>query len=309
MRGSMALTPSFSDITFTVRDGLRLHVRYYPANGQFGHLRRPVICLPGLTRNGRDFHDLANALSSRSGEERDVYAFDYRGRGLSEFDPEWRNYNVPAEALDVIDFVTMRNLAGAAIIGTSRGGLIAMVMAALQPSVMGPVVLNDIGPVIERDGLARISAYVGRIPVPGTWPEAARLVRDMNKRAFPSAPDSVWEKFARQWFNEKSGRPAPGFDAKIGNTLSVLDGPMPALWSQFACLKRHPLLVLRGEHSDILSAATVDEMRRRTPVFADHVVKGEGHAPLLMDPTSIDIIAGFLASSDTYVYQPLREIA
>ncbi len=305
----MATIQVFSDITFTARDGLRLHVRHYPSKGLSGHQKRPVICLPGLTRNGRDFHELALALSSRQGEERDVYAFDYRGRGLSEFDPDWRNYNVPNEALDVIDFVILRNLAGAAIAGTSRGGLIAMVMAALQPTLMGPVVLNDIGPVIERNGLARISAYVGRIPTPGTWPEAAKLVRDMNKRAFPAVPDETWDKVARQWFNEKNGRPAPGFDAKLGNTLSVLDGPMPPMWNQFACLKRHPLLVLRGEHSDILSAETVEEMRRRTPVFADYLAKGEGHAPLLIDPGSIGVIAGFLATCDSTAYEPLRAIA
>jgi pimeloyl-ACP methyl ester carboxylesterase len=305
----MAATGLFEELYFTVRDGLRLHARYYPAQNKFGHLRRPVLCLPGLTRNGRDFHVVAMALASRPGEERDVYTLDLRGRGLSDSDPDWRNYNVPTEALDVLDFITMRNLAGACIVGTSRGGMIAMVMAAMQPSVMGPVVLNDIGPVIEQSGLARISAYVGRIPVPGTWPEAAKLVRDMNKRAFPAVPDDGWETWARQWYNEKNGRPAAGFDAKIGNTLSVLDGPMPTLWRQFDCLKRHPLLALRGEHSDILSAATIDDMRRRHPVFADHLVPGEGHAPLLVDATSIAVIASFLMATDTYVHQPLREIA
>lgn len=290
--------PDFAELFFTVRDGLRLHARHYKARSAHGQLRRPVLCLPGLTRNGRDFHDLALALSGLQNQARDVYTLDYRGRGLSENDANWRNYAVPIEMLDVADFITSRDLAGCAIIGTSRGGLIAMVLAAVQPAAFGPVVLNDIGPIIERNGLARISAYAGRIPLPSTWGEATKLVRDMNVRAFPSVPEEKWEQVARQWFNEKNGRPAPGYDPKIGNSLSVLDGPIPALWPQFEALKIHPLMVLRGENSDILSAATVEEMRRRHPAFTDVVVKGQGHAPLLADKASTAAIALFLAASD-----------
>ena len=126
------------------------------------HGRRPAVCLPGLTRNGRDFHDLALTLAGNPEDSRDVYTLDYRGRGLSQSDPDWRNYAVPVETQDVLDFMTMRGLSNAAIIGTSRGGIIAMVMAAAQPSSVGAVILNDIGPVIEPAGLGRIAAYVGR---------------------------------------------------------------------------------------------------------------------------------------------------
>ncbi len=301
---------TFTDITFTARDGLRLHARHYASRSEpNAPVRRPVLCLPGLTRNGRDFHDLALALSSLPGAARDVYTLDYRGRGLSQNDPEWRNYAVPIEMLDVADFITMRDLAGCALVGTSRGGLIAMILAAAQPSAFGPVVLNDIGPVIERDGLARISAYAGRIPLPGSWAEATKLVRDMNVRAFPSVPEDKWEQIARQWFNERNGRPAPGYDPKIGNSLSVLDGPIPALWPQYEAMKIHPLMVIRGENSDILSAATVDEMRRRHPVFTDMVVKGQGHAPLLADKLTITNIAAFLDATDGAAAHALRAIA
>ncbi|MEQ1576098.1 MAG: alpha/beta hydrolase [Hyphomicrobium sp.] len=306
------MTPAstvIEDITFTARDGLRLHARHYSPREASPVARRPVLCLPGLTRNGRDFHDLAVALSGMQGLTRDVYTLDYRGRGLSEYDPDWRNYAVPIEMLDVADFITLQDLAGCAIVGTSRGGLIAMILAAAQPSSFGPLVLNDIGPIIERSGLARISAYAGRIPLPGSWPEATKLVRDMNVRAFPSVPDDKWEQIARQWFNERNGRPAPGYDPKIGNSLSVLDGPIPALWPQFEALKIHPLMVLRGENSDILSAATVDEMRRRHPVFTDMVVKGQGHAPLLADKPSILGISAFLDATDGVVGHSLRAIA
>ncbi len=283
---------------------MRLYGRHYPAAFTDGTHRRPVLCLAGLTRNGRDFQVIAEALSQHAQAPRDVYTFDYRGRGLSESDPDWRNYSVPLEMVDVLDFVTITGIAGASIIGTSRGGLIAMVMAAAQPRSVGPVVLNDIGPVIDQKGLGRISAYVGRIPLPSSWREAGALVHDMGKRAFPHVGMEECIEVAKQWFNEHKGRPAPGYDPALSNALSVLDGPIPALWPQFEALKRVPVLVLRGENSDILSAATVEEMRRRHPAFASYVVPAQGHAPLLRDAETIDVVAQFLASTDAAERQP-----
>ena len=128
---------------------------------------------------------------------RDVYALDYRGRGRSQNDPDWKNYSVLVELNDVLDFMTMKGLDRAAVIGTSRGGLIAMLMAVLRPNAMGAVVLNDIGPVIEREGLARIVAYVGRVPLPADWEEATELVTEMNRRQFTAVPAEQWAEFAR----------------------------------------------------------------------------------------------------------------
>ena len=205
---------AFEDIYYTSRDGLRLHARRYAATGGTRRHARPGLCLPGLTRNGRDFHDLAVALSTRSNTPRTVYTLDYRGRGLSDFDPDWRNYSVPLEMLDVIDFITLRGLQDAALIGTSRGGLITMLLAAAQPTTVGAVVLNDIGPVVEHEGLARISGYVGRVPLPISWADAGRIVRELNRRHFPEVSEGVWEEVARQWYNEKNGKPAPGYDSE-----------------------------------------------------------------------------------------------
>jgi pimeloyl-ACP methyl ester carboxylesterase len=288
----------FEDIYYTSRDGLKLHARRYRAAGSSRMPARPALCLPGLTRNGRDFHDLALALSKRSSTPRTVYTLDYRGRGLSDSDPDWRNYALTIEMLDVLDFMTLTGLYDAALIGTSRGGLIAMLMAAAQPTAIGAVVLNDIGPVIEHEGLARISGYVGRVPLPISWPDAARMVRELNRRHFPEVSDAVWEGVARQWYNEKNGRPAPGYDPNLGNALSVLDGPMPMLWPQFEALKRVPLMVVRGEHSDILTAETVDEMGRRHPAMATITVASQGHAPLLKDATTTEAIRHFLTAAD-----------
>jgi pimeloyl-ACP methyl ester carboxylesterase len=291
----MTATAPFQDIFFTARDGLRLHARRY---GSADHgSTRPLLCLAGLTRNGRDFHDIAVALANGQ-HPRTVYTLDTRGRGLSEHDPDWRNYVVPVEMQDVIDFTTMAGLHDCAILGTSRGGLILMILAAVQPTIIGAVILNDIGPVIEREGLARISGYVGRAPLPHSWADAARMIRDLSKRHFPSVPEAQWEDIARQLFNERDGKPSPGYDSKLARSFSVLDGPIPPLWAQFDALKRVPVMVLRGENSDILSQATVDGMNRRHPAFATLTVPGQGHAPLLKDKLSIETVGRFLDATD-----------
>ncbi len=257
----------------------------------------PVLCLAGLTRNGRDFHDLARGLSTGPWR-RSVYALDARGRGLSEFDSNWKNYSVPVEMQDVIDVAAALGLHGVHVVGTSRGGLIAMVLAAVQPSILGTLVLNDIGPVIEYEGLSRIAGYVGRLPLPGTWQEACELVADLGRRSFPSQTPEVWEQVARAWFNEKDGRPTRGYDPKLGKTISFNDGPVPQLWPQFDALRRTPLLVIRGELSDILSAETLGEMQNRHPYCAVTVVPGQGHAPLLKDATTISTIGRFMLAAE-----------
>lgn len=290
-------TAAYKDIYFTVRDGLRLYARHYPATHAAKN-RRPVLCLAGLTRNSRDFHRVACALAQDASTPRDVYTLDTRGRGLSEHDKNWKNYTVPNEMQDVLDFMTMKELTDCAIIGTSRGGLITMVMAAAQPSRIGAAVLNDIGPVIETDGLMRIAGYVGKTPIPKSWKDAARVVHDLTRRDFPTLTEGDAEAFARQIFNERNGRPVAGYDTKIAKGFSMLDGPMPQLWPQFAALKNASLLVIRGANSDLLSDATVAEMTRRHPDCSSHVVPNEGHAPLLWDTPTITAISVFFAKTD-----------
>ena len=264
------------DIHYTSRDGLRLYARHYPVPGS---VCRPVVCLAGLTRNCRDFHDLASALAAADETGRDVYAIDCRGRGRSQNDTDWKNYSILVELNDVLDFMTMKGLDRAAVIGTSRGGLIAMLMAVLRPNAMGAVVLNDIGPVLEREGLSRIIAYVGRVPLPADWEEATELVTEMNRRQFTAVSPQQWEEFARAVFNDDNGLPAPGYDPELAKAISVMDGPMPELWPQFTALAHVPLLALRGENSDILSEKTFAEMRARHPRMTAVTVRGQGHAP------------------------------
>ena len=286
---------NWTDIRFTARDGLRLYARHYAVPGS---TLRPVVCLAGLTRNSRDFHDLATALARPDALGRDVYTLDSRGRGLSEHDADWKNYTLLVEVNDALDFMTMKGLSGAAIIGTSRGGLLAMMIAVLRPSAVGTVVLNDIGPVVEREGLARIVAYVARIPLPSDWRAAAEIAHDMNQRQFTAVPGDAWDEIARAWFNEEGGLPAPGYDPNLAKALSLTDGPIPELWPQFGALAQVPVLVIRGQNSDILSESTVAEMRARHPRLNTLTVPGQGHAPLLKDGPTITAIAEFLAGAD-----------
>ncbi|MCB1511194.1 MAG: alpha/beta hydrolase [Hyphomicrobiaceae bacterium] len=294
--GDNGAPPSpWRDLWLTVRDGLKLYGRHYPAPGS---RRRPVLCLAGLTRNSRDFHKLAIELSGDGADARDVYTFDCRGRGQSEHARQWQDYAVPIEMFDVQDFMAAHQLHQAGIVGTSRGGLITMVLAAAQPSLVGPVVLNDIGPVIDRDGLLRISGYVGRTPVPSSWDDAARMLAQANQAHFPEISGDEWREVARQWFNEANGRPAPGYDPKIARSFSVKEGAIPALWPQFGALKRSPCLVIRGALSDLLSEATVAQMQRLHPRLATFTVEQQGHAPLLRDDPSMARIKRFFAEHD-----------
>jgi pimeloyl-ACP methyl ester carboxylesterase len=286
------------DIHYTARDGLRLYGRHYPGDKS---RRRPVLCLAGLTRNARDYHDLASVLSDPRGQRRDVYCLDYRGRGRSEHDGDGSSYTVMNELTDVLDFMAFTGLHDVAIVGTSRGGIIAMAMATVRPTAIGALVLNDIGPVIERDGLARIIAYVGRVPLPGTWAEATALVKSLNERAFPYETHATWEQVARQQFNEENDRPAPGYDNKLSKSLALSDGPLPAMWPQFTALARVPVLAIRGANSDILSAQTLIDMGRRHPNLTALTVPDQGHAPLLKDQPSVVAIYEFLLTNDPIV--------
>lgn len=286
----------FNEFWFTTRDGLRLYGRHYAPRTPSP--RRPVLCLAGLSRNSRDFNAIARALVQHPKTPRDVYTVDMRGRGMSDHDRDWRNYAIPVELQDVIDFMTLKGLAHAGIIGTSRGGLITHGLAAAQPTRLGAVVLNDIGPVIEMDGLVRIAGYVGRTPTPKSWSDAARAIRELTRRDFPNMTEADAEAFAHQLFNERNGKPTAGYDPQLSKILSLLDGPIPALWPQFEGLKHVPLLVVRGANSDLLSVKTVEEMHRRHPNLKSIEVPGEGHAPLLRDAPTITAIAQFFADTD-----------
>ncbi|MFQ5626059.1 MAG: alpha/beta fold hydrolase [Methyloligellaceae bacterium] len=291
----------WSESTYSSYDGLMLYFRHYPApKTDSAPATRPVLCLPGLTRNSKDFHVLALHLSRNSQTPRDVFCLDHRGRGRSDYDPDWRNYSPYIELLDTLDFITITGLHHTAILGTSRGGIIAMLMAVTRPSAIGAVILNDIGPVIETRGLARIVGYVGKTPAPDSWEDAALIVRDMFARFFTDIPDDEWMELAHQFYMEEDGLPVPGYDLALANTLSEINlaSPIPQMWPHFDALKHVPALVLRGDNTDVLSQETVDEMAARHPGLQTFEVQQEGHAPLLRDRRTLRVIDTFLAGAD-----------
>ena len=165
-------------------DGLRLHARCYGARSVPA---LPVVCLPGLARTAADFEALGEALASDQSRPRRVIALDYRGRGQSEYDRDPANYNFQVELADVLAVMTALDAARAILIGTSRGGILAMLLAAVRPTAIAGCVLNDIGPVIEPKGLMRIKGYVGKLPQPRSFEEGRRNPAPVVRRAISQA--------------------------------------------------------------------------------------------------------------------------
>lgn len=283
----------YSDLFYQSADGLRLHARMY---GESRPDAWPVVCLPGLTRNARDFHQLALHLSKSAPIPRQVVAFDYRGRGQSDHDPNLNNYNVGTEAADIIAGLAALGIKQAAFIGTSRGGLIIHVLGAMQPSILKAIVLNDIGPVIEAAGLANIRAYLQRSPQPLSVTQAVAAQKAVHGADFPALNQSDWERMVEALYREDSGQLLPDFDPALVDTLAGLDftQPLPTLWPQFDALARLPLLAIRGENSRLLSAATLEDMQRHHPGMETVIVAGQGHAPFLETGNLPQTIAEFI---------------
>jgi pimeloyl-ACP methyl ester carboxylesterase len=277
-------------------DGLRLHVREY---GVRDTPYLPVICLPGLSRTADDFTALAHTLSSDPKAPRRVLALDYRGRGLSEYDRDPANYSLPIELADLLAVLIVRAAAPAVFIGTSRGGILSMLLAAARPTAIAGVVLNDIGPVIETKGLMRIKSYVGKLPQPRTHAEGAEILRRLFDAQFPTLTEEAWMGMAARTWRAGPDGLIPTYDPELMKTLAGVDAerPLPPLWAQFDGLARVPLMVIRGANSDILSKATVTAMRaRRALDFIE--VPDQGHAPLLVESDIIKRIARFVGRCD-----------
>ncbi len=291
------MTSDFSDFFYDSADGLRLHARIY---GEAGSSRLPVICLPGLTRNARDFHRLAIFLSAHPVMPRQAIAFDYRGRGLSEYDPNWQNYTVGTELADVLAGIAALGIDRALFIGTSRGGLITQVMAAIRPAFIAAAVLNDIGPVIEREGLDDIRRYLApRAPV-SSLEEAIERQKAVHAAAFPALADEDWKIMVEAIYRIDGGRPVPDYDPELLRTLTSADPeqPLPQLWPEFEALARKPVLVIRGENSTLLASKTLDEMKKRGPVVETVTIAGQGHAPFLELGTLPDRIVSFFERTE-----------
>ncbi|PRD51199.1 alpha/beta hydrolase [Phyllobacterium myrsinacearum] len=260
----------------------------------------PVICLPGLTRNSRDFHDLALSLSQHPQTPRPVVSVDYRGRGLSDYDPDWTHYNIGVEAGDVIAGLAHLQIDRAIFLGTSRGGLITHILAAIAPQLLAGVILNDIGPEITAAGLQQISACLNGARQPKDWNDAAELQRSVHAAAFPALTQDDWQRFARMIYREDNGVIRADYDPNLRKTMENIDysQKLPDLWAQFELMKDLPLLLIRGENTTLLAQETVDEMARRHGALQVFNVAGQGHAPLLETGRMPELIAAFCAGVD-----------
>jgi len=287
----------FTSTFVSASDGLRLHAR---CHGRRSEQMRPVVCLPGLARTAADFDELASALASQRSAPRHVVALDYRGRGDSEYDRDPANYSFQIELADVLAVITALDCLPAIFVGTSRGGILAMLLAALRPTAIAGVVLNDIGPVIEPKGLMRIKGYVGKLPQPRNFEEGAEILRRLFDAQFPKLGPADWLANARRTFKQENGRLVPTYDVKLAKTMDGIDfeRPLPPLWKEFDALCHVPVLVIRGANSDILSAATIEAMRARRAALETIEVADQGHAPLLAEADVIARIADFCARCD-----------
>ncbi len=290
-----------SSTFITAPDGLRLHARCY---GQRSAPSKPVVCLPGLARTAADFEELAFALSHDGPHPRRVIVLDYRGRGLSDYDRDPANYSLPTELADVLAVVTALDASPAIFVGTSRGGILSMLLAAVRPTAIAGVVLNDIGPVIEAQGLMRIRGYVGKLPQPRNFEEGAEILRRLFHAHFPKLRPADWLASAHRAFKEEKGRMVPTYDPKLATTLQGIDleQPIPALWKEFEALTHVPVMAIRGANSDILSPATIDAMRARRRTLQTLEVPDQGHAPLLVEADVIAHITDFVKRCDRAVH-------
>lgn len=287
-------TLSPSSIFISAPDGLRLHARLH---GHRAAPSLPVVCLPGLARTAEDFDRLAAGLAAKG---RRVIALDYRGRGLSDYDSDPAHYSFQVELGDVLAVLAALDALPAIFVGTSRGGILTMLLAALRPTAIAGCVLNDIGPVIEPKGLMRIKGYVGKLPQPRSYEEGAEILRRLFDAQFPKLTHEDWLASARRAFKQERGALVPTYDVNLAKTLEGIDfeKPFPPLWAQFDAIPAVPVMVIRGENSDILSAAAVEAMRTHRPTLEVIDVPDQGHAPLLAEDDIIARIVEFTNRCD-----------
>lgn len=278
----------YADRHWSSADGLQLHYRDYPGRVD----RPPLLCLPGLTRNARDFEPVVEHFA---GDWR-VICVDLRGRGDSEYSKDWRSYNPLTYVEDLEALFEQAGIGRFIAIGTSLGGILTMLLAMRQESRIAGALLNDIGPVLDPAGLERIRNYVGQARSFPTWMHAARALAETHGPAFPDYEISDWLTMAKRMMTLGSNdRIVFDYDMKIGEIFNQPGGEVGVdLWPAFESLAGRPVTALRGGLSDILSAETLVEMERRLPMLEAVTLPRVGHAPALSEPAAVQAIARLL---------------
>jgi pimeloyl-ACP methyl ester carboxylesterase len=290
------LSQAFASAFVTAQDGLMLHVRCYGSRHASAH---SVVCLPGLARTAADFHPLATALAADPASPRLVLALDYRGHGQSQYDRHHNNYTIRVALADLSAVLAALEITSAIFVGTSFGGVLAMMLAALPPIAVTGVVLNDIGPVLEPAGLMRIKSYVGKLPIARNFKEGTEILRWLFEAQFTKLSTDDWIAFAKRTWREDHGTLVPTHDPKLARALRGMSMErLPTLWDQFDALARIPLMVIRGANSDMLASTTLNAMLARRGELEVVIVPDQGHAPLLAEAKVILRIAAFVASCD-----------
>lgn len=289
-------TVRFEERSWVSSDGLTLFARDYSARA--GPARLPVICLHGLTRNSKDFDEVAPAITAMG---RRVLVPDIRGRGQSERDPAPHNYQPKTYARDILAMMDRLGIARAVFLGTSMGGIITMAVAALRSRAISAAILNDVGPAVDPAGIARIMTYVGGKTDISNWAEAAAYVRWTSETAFPNYGKADWDRLARRTFRDTDGVPRLDYDPAI--MIPLLEGrykaPTLLAWLLFRRLsRRRPTLLIRGALSDILSSDIAQRMRRHAPTLEYLEIAGIGHAPMLTEPDAARALESFLSRID-----------
>ena len=289
------MASKYEDRTWESSDGLTLHYRDYA--GPEGGEKLPVLCLHGLTRNARDFAELADHLA----KERRVIVPEMRGRGMSDYAPTSDTYNPAQYVSDVEKLLSEQKLERFISVGTSMGGLMTMMFAAKEPGRIAGALLNDIGPVIEAEGIAHIQGYVGHGRSFETWMHAARALREVHSAAYPKFGIEQWLDMAKRvMVLGQGGRIAFDYDMGLAEPFSSAeeDAPPPDLWPAFEALGDVPLVLVRGAVSNILSEKTAQEMARRKPQLNLVTIADTGHAPLLNEPAALSAIDRLLEQVD-----------
>lgn len=280
---------AWTDLYWESADGLRLHARDYAAAEPAGRL--PIICIHGLTRNGKDFDRLAPHLAATG---RRVIAVDVRGRGQSEWaTPE--TYQIPYYAADIEALAADQAITSAILIGTSMGGLITMELATRSPGLIRAAILNDVGPVLSARGLGRIAGYVGGGKPVTSWEDATELVRRLNDHALPHYRSADWRAMAERMFREEGGAIVADYDPGIAAAFALTPIPIDPQQSWAALARDRPILLLRGELSDLLDQDAAEMMVEGRANARLQIVAGVGHAPMLDEPDALAAIDTFLA--------------
>jgi pimeloyl-ACP methyl ester carboxylesterase len=285
----MHLSAPYTESFGTTHDGLRLYTRVYENQGRGA---ATVLCLHGLTRNSRDFEDLAPHLQHHYR----VIVPDLRGRGSSARDPNPQNYQPAIYVQDIVALLDTLSAAQVTVIGTSLGGLLAMMLGVGHRSRIAGIVLNDIGPEADPVGIERIKGYAGRLPPPKDWSDAIAQTKTMFGDAWPNLTAERWSTIARRGFREDaSGALHVDADPMIGEMLRAAPAATATLWPFWQGLRGIPMLAIRGARSDILSAPTFARMKAENPDLEQLEVAQRGHVPLLDEPECIAAIDAFLA--------------